>query len=88
MGGSVDFSKISSDCCSRGLNYFCCISIFCAKKGSQEKLSIFNNKQARQFSMMSQKDNILRKAILFLLTLGCLEETLDIASIDFFKRYC
>ena len=34
------------------------------------------------------RDNILRKAILFLLTLGCLEETLGIASIDFFKRYC
>ena len=33
--------------------------------------------------------NILRKAILFLLTpLGCLEETLDLASIDLFKRYC
>ena len=35
--------------------------------------------------MMSQKDNILRKAILFLLSLGCLEETLCIASIDFSK---
>ena len=33
--------------------------------------------------MMSQRDNILRKAILFLLTLGCLEEALGIASIDF-----
>ena len=35
---------------------------------------------------MSQRDNILRKAILFLLTLECLEETLGIASIDFLRE--
>ena len=36
--------------------------------------------------MMSLRDSILRKAILFLLRLGCRKETLDIASIDFFQE--
>ena len=39
------------------------------------------------FSIMSQR-YILRMAILFLLMLECLEKTLSIESIDFFKRYC
>ena len=44
------------------------------------KLTLFN--QPDFFSMMSLKrDSILRKAILFLLMLGCREETLDTASV-------